>query len=218
MNIAGSTLLQQLTRASKQWGVIAEANQIYGLPPYLLHAVGSRETNLTNEVGDGGHGHGIFQLDDRSHVIPPNFDNDITLQALTAAAMLSALFRKYGSWVSALNAYNSGQPLSQYTAGGDYGPDVWSRQQFLLMQLGVPVSDPVWDAPIVDHYQDNSNPGATLSARDLLSWAATHAAHANENSIGARNDLETLRQDLPGIVENALKNAVITVSIVTKGS
>lgn len=200
-----------MVRASKQWAVIAEANQVYGLPPYLLHAVGSRETNLTNEIGDGGHGHGIFQLDNRSHTIPPGFDSDITMQAVTAAAMLSALYQRYGDWTSACNAYNSGSPLTANTAGGDYGPDVMARQAFLLQQLGVPVSDPVWDVPIVDHYHDGDNPGATLPARDLVSWAATHAAHSNEA-------VRQLRADLPGLISDAIKNSVITVSIVTKGA
>lgn len=212
MNIAGSTLLQEMTRASKQWAVIAEANELFGLPPYLLHAVGSRETNLTNEIGDGGHGHGIFQLDDRFHNIPPGFDEDISQQAMVAGAMLKALYTKYNSWISALNAYNSGSPLSQNTAGGDYGPDVWARQQFLLLQLGEPVSDPVWDHQIVDHYHDNTpQQGATLTAADMLSWAATHAAHSKE-------EVQALRNDLPGIIAAVLKDAVVQVNIVSKSA
>ena len=31
----------------------------------LALAIASRETNMVNKVGDGGHGRGIFQLDDR---------------------------------------------------------------------------------------------------------------------------------------------------------
>lgn len=33
----------------------------------LVLAIFSRETNMQNEVGDGGHGRGIGQIDDRSH-------------------------------------------------------------------------------------------------------------------------------------------------------
>lgn len=36
-----------------------------GLGPSLLLAMGSRETNLANIVGDGGHGRGWLQIDDR---------------------------------------------------------------------------------------------------------------------------------------------------------
>lgn len=39
----------------------------YHLPPEFVLAVGSRETNLRNILGDGGHGHGVMQIDDRSH-------------------------------------------------------------------------------------------------------------------------------------------------------
>ena len=206
MRISPSDLLNEWARSSHQWTVIAEVNEAYALPPYLLHAVGSRETNLTNEIGDNGHGHGIFQLDDRSHVIPPGFDNDISLQATTAAAMLVALFHKYGDWVSACNAYNSGSPNSADTTGGDYGPDVMGRQVFLLKQLGAPVTDPVWDKQIVDHYQDGMPNAHTLSTAEMLSWSATHAAHAKEA-------VAQLRADLPALVAAAVQGAVITVEI-----
>jgi hypothetical protein len=38
----------------------------YQFPPALLMAIASRETNMRNIVGDGGHGYGIMQIDDRS--------------------------------------------------------------------------------------------------------------------------------------------------------
>jgi hypothetical protein len=209
MNISGSDLLNEWARASKQWQVIAQVNALYGLPPYLLHAVGSRETNLTNEVGDGGHGHGIFQLDDRSHTIPAGFDDDVNAQTEMAAAMLTALFLKYRDWISALNAYNSGSPNSANTTGGDYGPDVMGRQQFLLQQLGAPMTSGIWDTQIVDHYRDGSpGDGGTLSASELLSWAATHAAHS-------KDEVERLRADLPSIVAAAIAGAVVRIEIVT---
>jgi hypothetical protein len=39
----------------------------YEVPPELLMAIASRETNMRNIVGDGGHGYGIMQIDDRSY-------------------------------------------------------------------------------------------------------------------------------------------------------
>lgn len=117
--------------ASTQWSFITDINNKYGLPKNLLYAIGSRETNLRNVVGDGGHGHGVFQLDNRSHQIPTGFDQDVHAQAETAAQMLQALHKAYGDWTKACNAYNSGSPLTSHTAGGDYGPDVMARQGFL---------------------------------------------------------------------------------------
>jgi hypothetical protein len=61
----------------------------------LLFAVGSREANLTNEAGDFGHGHGVWQLDDRFHTLPggglEQFDADVALQCATAAGMLHGM-------------------------------------------------------------------------------------------------------------------------------
>src|SRR5262245_19061644 len=38
----------------------------YQFSPELLLALASRETNMRNIIGDGGHGYGIMQIDDRS--------------------------------------------------------------------------------------------------------------------------------------------------------
>lgn len=38
-----------------------------GIGPALMLALGSRETDLRNIVGDGGHGRGWLQIDDRFH-------------------------------------------------------------------------------------------------------------------------------------------------------
>lgn len=71
--------------------------------------MGSRETNLTNEVGDGGHGHGVFQLDDRSHDIPAGFDSSVDTQALKAAAMPAANIASFqGDLHCGVSAYNCG--------------------------------------------------------------------------------------------------------------
>lgn len=212
MRISPDDLIAEMTRASKQWTVIGEVNEAYMLPPYLLHAVGSRETNLTNEIGDNGHGHGIFQLDDRSHTIPPGFMDDIKAQCTVAAAMLIALFHKYGDWVSACNAYNSGSPLSANTTNGDYGPDVMQRQVFLLKLLGDPV-DAVWDVQITDHYQDGMPNAHTMTTGELLSWSATHAAHAKERAADAVAAVDSLRADLPGIITAAIAGAVVKVTV-----
>lgn len=131
MRISTQDLQTQFARALSDWAFIGEINDRYGFPPALLYAVASRETNMRNVVGDGGHGHGVFQLDDRYHNIPAGFDADVRAQADIAASMLGVLWARYGDWVKACNAYNSGSPVTSVTAGGDYGPDVMARQQFL---------------------------------------------------------------------------------------
>ena len=43
------------------------AERAQDLPPGLLLAIASSETNCRNMVVDGGHGRGVFQIDDRWH-------------------------------------------------------------------------------------------------------------------------------------------------------
>lgn len=131
MKISRVDLLEQYDRASKDWPFISDLEKQHELPPYLLYAVGSRETNLKNILGDGNHGHGVFQLDDRWHAIAVGFDTRVDLQAKTAAIMLREGYRKYGDWLYSCNVYNSGSINTEKTAGGDYGPDVMERMKFL---------------------------------------------------------------------------------------
>ncbi len=61
-------LHQQYQRA-KDGGWIEyfkSAAKDYLFPKELLMAIASRETNMRSIVGDGGHGYGIMQIDDRS--------------------------------------------------------------------------------------------------------------------------------------------------------
>jgi hypothetical protein len=81
MRILPRDLRAEYLHAKATWPFVTEVNDAHSMPRSLLFAVGSRETNLRNVVGDGGHGHGVFQLDDRSHQIPPGFDQDVRAQA-----------------------------------------------------------------------------------------------------------------------------------------
>ena len=93
------------------------------LEPRLLAAVAAQETggpgsdSGRNIVGDGGHGHGVFQIDDRWHAFargPSAMDPG--RNADYAAGMLEANLRRYGGDVrSALSAYNSGSPTAAGT-------------------------------------------------------------------------------------------------------
>jgi hypothetical protein len=62
--------LQRQFQAAKTKGWIAyfqKAASDYEFAPELLLGIASRETNMKNIVGDGGHGYGIMQIDDRSY-------------------------------------------------------------------------------------------------------------------------------------------------------
>jgi peptidoglycan hydrolase-like protein with peptidoglycan-binding domain len=141
MDITETELSAQYQRASSKWSFINDTERAHGLPRMLLYAVGSRETNLTNEVGDLGHGHGVWQLDNRSHTPPggswERFDANVPLQCGTAADMLHSLLAiEAGSVERAAARYNSGHPDRAATAGGDYGLDVLERMQFLQRHEG----------------------------------------------------------------------------------
>lgn len=144
MDIRPEDLTGQCYRARVLWPFIDQIEAEHRLPRGLLYAVGSRETALANEIGDGGHGHGVFQLDDRSHQIPPGFDLDVHAQAETAAAMLANLLAvTRGAVIAAANIYNSGRPATAGTAGGDYGPDVVGRLEWIATHF-----PPVYTVPL----------------------------------------------------------------------
>jgi hypothetical protein len=133
MDISPDDLRTQVLRARATWPFIDGIGAAHGLPTGLLLAVGSRETNLTDEVGDGGHGHGVWQLDDRSHRIPDPYP--VMQQAEDAAVHLASGMLQYGSWVSACNAYNSGSPNVASTTGGNYGPECIARAAWIAVNL-----------------------------------------------------------------------------------
>jgi hypothetical protein len=102
---------------------IASAAHRYGLDPDLLAAVAAQETGGPdsntgrNVVGDRGHGHGLFQIDDRSH---PFAESAAAMNpaknASYAAAMLAGLLKRYGGNLrEALSAYNTGSPRAAGT-------------------------------------------------------------------------------------------------------
>ncbi|MBV9232931.1 MAG: transglycosylase SLT domain-containing protein [Candidatus Eremiobacteraeota bacterium] len=108
---------------------IAGAARRHGLDPALLAAVAAQETGGPgsnagrNVVGDGGHGHGVFQIDDRWHAFAGSAAAmDPARNADYAAGMLSGLLGEYGGNVrEALSAYNSGSPhaIGTRTRWGD---------------------------------------------------------------------------------------------------
>jgi hypothetical protein len=134
-----------------------KAERRHHLPRFLLLAVASRETNCRDVVGDGGHGRGVFQIDDRFHgewLAEHGAVSEGTVPALPAAAdyaarMLAtalALAEDHelggrGAAKFAAAAYNAGiegaieglraGDADARTTGHDYGSDViWRMQAF----------------------------------------------------------------------------------------
>ena len=122
LRVAGGACVAVADRVGRLWS----RHRLMGIA-LAVAAVPRVVTNLHNVVGDHGHGHGIWQLDDRSHRIPPGFDRNPEQQARTAAEMLHNLHNRFHSWEQALNAYNSGRPDATHTTGHNYGPDVLNR-------------------------------------------------------------------------------------------
>jgi len=101
---------------------IAGAARRHGLDPSLLAAVAAQETGGPdtnagrNVVGDGGHGRGLFQIDDRSHPFASTAAAmNPARNADYAAGMISGLIARYGNVREALSAYNSGSPTATGT-------------------------------------------------------------------------------------------------------
>lgn len=154
MRISDADLTAQYRRAVAEWPWVAAVERPVGLPPMLLWAVASRETNMTNVIGDGGHGIGIWQRDRRAWDLPGNVEWYIDhprRQAEDAAALLAGLHGKLGTWHAAIAAYNAGESRIRkaLTAGvdpdsrttqGDYAADVESRRIRLLALTGHPAA------------------------------------------------------------------------------
>ncbi len=90
---------------------IRAAAQRYGIDPMILAAIGMQETRLQNIVGDGGHGRGVFQIDDRWHgpwMAANNGGMTPSSNAMKAAEILSSFLRQFGDIRKAITAYNAG--------------------------------------------------------------------------------------------------------------
>jgi hypothetical protein len=135
VNISADTLKAEAATALRTWPFIPAVEQAHSLPANLLLAVGSRETNLRDVVGDGGHGHGVWQRDDRFWPIPASYT--VEQQANDAASLLAANIHTFGlaGGVAAYNcgggnvqrALDEGRSVDHYTTGGDYSADVLGR-------------------------------------------------------------------------------------------
>ncbi len=151
---------------------IADAARRYGIDPKLLAAVAAQETGGPdsnaghNVVGDGGHGRGLFQIDDRWHQFAATPGAmDPAQNADYAAHMIAGLLKQYGGNVhEALSAYNSGSP----TAAGTRTR--WSDGR-----------DLAYADSVLRHYQRIGG------ADDSLHSAAIADSHTTIASVGTLN-------------------------------
>ncbi len=102
---------------------ITAAARAHGLDPRLLAGVAAQETggpgatSGSNIVGDAGHGHGVFQIDDRTWAFArTSAAMDPKQNANMAAQILADDMQRYGGNVrAALSAYNTGSPTATGT-------------------------------------------------------------------------------------------------------
>lgn len=160
---------------------IAGAARSHGLDPDLLAAVAAQETGGPganaghNIVGDGGHGHGVFQIDDRWHAFASTAAvMDPAQNADYAAGMLAGLLKKYGGNLhEALSAYNAGSPTATGTKTR------WSDG-----------SDLSYAGSVLRHYQQLTG-GAPDEPAHAVAVAESNA------TVTSVNPLQTQAQRLP---------------------
>lgn len=147
-----------LAKAKGYFDIFAEVERQFRFPDFLLAAVASRETNLKHVNGDGGHGRGIMQIDDRYHgnflrqhcAAAPDYVPDLycsihyagrllyshilSARELGVRAAFTILFisAAYNAGLGgATNGWREGN-TDKYTAGGNYGKDVVARRLYLV--------------------------------------------------------------------------------------
>lgn len=80
----------------------------------------------------------------------------------------------------------------------------WALPMLAPQEDDMPTPAEIWDHVVPDPY-----PGAQPKrARDLLGWAATHAAMAKQEAASARNELAALKAALPNMVAEEIRTAL----------
>lgn len=137
--------------------ILSAAAREHGVRADILLAVASRESHLGQQpplradwTGDGGHGRGLMQIDDRWHAdfVRSHRNDDHAANARYAARLLASNLRRYrGDYVKALAAYNAGpgnvdralregRSAEHYTTGRDYATDVLARARVIAAMVG----------------------------------------------------------------------------------
>lgn len=135
------------------------------LQPSVIAAIGSRESAWglllspkgPGGTGDGGHGRGLMQIDDRFHtefinsgkwrdpkenmnygiesVLKPNYNYLDRNTNLQGKELLRAALASYNAGLgNVMDAYEAGLDVDYYTTGKDYGRDVLDRAGWFQLQ------------------------------------------------------------------------------------
>jgi hypothetical protein len=143
--------------------LLVQAAQNHGIDGAVALGLGSRETNLTNELGDGDNGVGVCQVDRRFHIIAQQaFETgswrtdpgpliDFAMGLLAGnVAWAQSRFPEFDAVKIALSAYNAGQggaargvaegDSDRFTTGGNYGRDTLQRAELFRQLLGEPAA------------------------------------------------------------------------------
>jgi hypothetical protein len=180
---------------------ITAAAESHGLDPRLLAAVAAQETggpgasSGANVVGDGGHGHGLFQIDDRYHAFASTPQAmDPGKNANYAAGMLSGLLSQYkGDVKAALSAYNAGSPAANgtVTTWGDgsrlgYADSVLRHLSTLEGRTGTLAAENPANSASVNALANYAAASSVTSAPSIAAASSsTQSAQASSASSGA---------------------------------
>lgn len=141
-------------RVMQHADLFTEMGAKYNLPPAVLAGIASRESRGgsaldRNGYGDGGHGFGIMQVDDRNGFAVhtnggPAGRAHIDQAASILRSKLDAVQRQYPNLSEqdqlrlAVSRYNGGRgtpgDFDRGTTGGDYSADVIARSQYYASQ------------------------------------------------------------------------------------
>jgi hypothetical protein len=156
-------LLRQLEELKKYEVIVKKVAAQYSIPASVIAGIGSRESHwglaLTpphpGGTGDGGHGRGLLQIDDRWHIpfiqsgkwadaseniiygcaVLKSSINLFTKNGITGFNALKGGIAGYNCGPSrALSAYKAGYGADYYTTGRDYAANVLERSGWFQLQ------------------------------------------------------------------------------------
>jgi hypothetical protein len=163
---ADARLTTELAEAALYRAIVADAVEQHKLHPAILGGIGSRESRWglalsppgPSGVGDGGHGRGLMQIDDRAHPAftssdawrDPKKNIDYACRILNASLdvigrrtdrvgeeLLRAGIAGYNCGPgNVLKALQQGRSVDYFTAGRDYSSDVLSRAGWFGAHVG----------------------------------------------------------------------------------